>query len=205
MVNTGENGNHSPSPDAGEIEELNITPKDSGILRSIQEEGLTAFTFDGLRRLLGVHQETLSRVLDRLQDAGLVEKAAEGYTCFRRGTEVVARPLNSSLTRVPAVRAFLPYEVWLSLSPRRKSTTSNHSTWPASEQPARKETLTWPLRLRLRRTILLCRKPHNDQGHQVQEYPRKPQSLLRHRRPTLHQAPATPEPQDTRNRRPGRP
>src|SRR5256712_13985754 len=60
-------------------ENIDLTPRDSNILHAIQEEGLTVFAFDGLKRLLGVHQEMLSRVLDRLEDEGLLEKVSEGY------------------------------------------------------------------------------------------------------------------------------
>lgn len=111
MVNTGENGNSLLSSDPGEIEEHSITTRDSNILRSIQEEGLTVFTFDGLRRLLGLHQETLSRVLDRLQDEGLVEKVTDGYRLTSEAGELVPQRLSSGLTRVPIIQALLPEDV----------------------------------------------------------------------------------------------
>ena len=108
MVDTEKNRTPSPRPNFGRIEEPNITPRDSSILRSIQEEGLTVFTFDGLRRLLGLHQETLSRVLDRLQDDGFVEKVADGYRLTPEAGELVPRRLSSRLTHVPIIQALLP-------------------------------------------------------------------------------------------------
>lgn len=90
--------------------ESDITPRDSNILQAIQEEGLMVFTFDGLRRLLGVHQETLSRVLDRLEAAGLVEKAPDGYRLTSEA-QTFARPLSSDIARVPIVQALLPEDV----------------------------------------------------------------------------------------------
>ncbi len=77
-------------------EDIDLTPRDSSILHAIQEEGLTVFAFDGLKRLLGVHQEMLSRVLDRLEDEGLLEKVPEGYRLTNRGSHQVARPFQSS-------------------------------------------------------------------------------------------------------------
>ncbi len=101
----------SSSSELEGIGESDITPRDSNILRAIQEEGLTVFTFDGLRRLLGLHQETLSRVLYRLEEEGLVEKVAEGYRVTLGGNELIARPLGSGLTRVPLVQSLLPEDV----------------------------------------------------------------------------------------------
>ncbi len=110
MVNTGESGDSLPSPGLEEVEETSITPRDSSILQAIQEEGLTVFTFDGLKRLLGVHQEMLSRVLDRLEDEGLVKKVTEGYRVTLRGSELFPRPLNSA-PRIPIVQSLLPQDM----------------------------------------------------------------------------------------------
>ncbi len=77
MVTTEENLGAFPGLEqTGDVE---LTARDSSILHAIQDEGLTVFAFDGLKRLLGVHQEMLSRVLDRLEDEGLLEKVSEGY------------------------------------------------------------------------------------------------------------------------------
>src|SRR5436309_10666907 len=108
MVTTEENLGRFPelAPD-----EIDLTPRDSNILHAIQEEGLTVFAFDGLKRLLGVHQEMLSRVLDRLEDEGLLEKVSEGYRLTVRGSQQVARPLSSTQPRVPIVQSLLPHDV----------------------------------------------------------------------------------------------
>jgi len=114
MVNTSERDASSSSLGLGEMEEANITSRDSSILQAIQEEGLTVFTFDGLKRMLGVHQEKLSRVLDRLEDEGLLEKVPEGYSVTLRGSELVPRPLNSAQPRIPIVQSLLPQDIDLS-------------------------------------------------------------------------------------------
>ncbi len=111
MVNTGESGNPLPGPGPGEMEDSSITPRDSSILQAIQEEGLTVFTFDGLKRLLGVHQEMLSRVLDRLEEEGLVEKLPEGYRVTVRGSELFPRRLSSAPSRIPIVQSLLPQDI----------------------------------------------------------------------------------------------
>jgi len=95
----------------GQSDEVELTPRDSNILQAIQEEGLTVFAFDGLKRLLGVHQEMLSRVLDRLEDEGLLEKVSEGYRLTARGSQPIARPVNSIQPRIPIVQSLLPHDV----------------------------------------------------------------------------------------------
>jgi DNA-binding PadR family transcriptional regulator len=92
-------------------DEIELTARDSNILHAIQEEGLTVFAFDGLKRLLGVHQEMLSRVLDRLEDEGLLEKMSEGYRLTDRGNQQVARPLSSTQPRIPIVQSLLPHDI----------------------------------------------------------------------------------------------
>jgi hypothetical protein len=98
-------------PELGQSDVIELTQRDSDILQAIQEEGLTVFAFDGLKRLLGVHQEMLSRVLDRLEDEGLLEKVSEGYRLTLRGSQPIARPLGSTQPRIPIVQSLLPHDV----------------------------------------------------------------------------------------------
>jgi DNA-binding MarR family transcriptional regulator len=109
MVTTEEN--LGQFPELEQTEGIDLTPRDSNILHAIQEECLTVFAFDGLKRLLGVHQEMLSRVLDRLEDEGLLEKVSDGYRLTDKGTQLVARPLNSTQPRIPIVQSLLPHDI----------------------------------------------------------------------------------------------
>src|SRR6266571_2326936 len=111
MVNTSDGEASLPSLGLEEMEEANITSRDSSILQAIQEEGLTVFTFDGLKRMLGVHQEKLSRVLGRLEDEGLLERVTGGYSVTHRGSMFSPRPLNSVQPRIPIVQSLLPADV----------------------------------------------------------------------------------------------
>src|SRR5216684_4722761 len=109
MVTTEENLGRFP--EIGQSDEIDLTPRDSNILHAIQDEGLTVFAFDGLKRLLAVHQEMLSRVLDRLEDEGLLEKVSEVYRLTMRGSQPIARPLSSTQPRIPIVQSLLPHDV----------------------------------------------------------------------------------------------
>ncbi len=72
-----------------EFPDSTFNERDLNVLNLIGEEGLTSFTFDGLKRRLGVHPETLSRILCRLEDQGLVEKQPEGYRVTAKVREFV--------------------------------------------------------------------------------------------------------------------
>jgi hypothetical protein len=92
-------------------DDSNLTPRDTGVVRAILDEGLTVFTFDGVKRLLGLHQEKLSRIIDRLEEEGLLEKVAEGYRVTARGKQTIPRQLGSALPSIPIVQSLLPRDV----------------------------------------------------------------------------------------------
>ena len=68
--------------------------RDLEVLNLITQEALSTFTFDGLKRRLGLHSETLSRILNRLEQEELVEKDPEGYR------------VTGKISRFPASRCF---------------------------------------------------------------------------------------------------
>jgi len=49
------------------------------VLSALSEDSKAVYSFQGLRRKLGLHQEILSRTLDRLEEQNLVEKTSDGY------------------------------------------------------------------------------------------------------------------------------
>jgi len=86
--------------------------RDGAVLNFIEEEELTGFTFDGLRRKMGAHPETLSRILGRLQEDGIVEAATDGYRVTEKARGVIAmHPLGTVPSRVPLLSTLLPYDV----------------------------------------------------------------------------------------------
>jgi DNA-binding MarR family transcriptional regulator len=88
-----------------------VNPRDAEVVRTIEEEGLSIFTFDGLRRITGTHPETLSRSLERLEDDGFVIRSPEGYSVTDKAREAFTlRPAYRGTRKVPILHTFLPYE-----------------------------------------------------------------------------------------------
>ena len=111
MITTRDQANPLQISVIDDFEESDLSARDTGVLRAIQEEGLTVFSFDGLKRLLGVHQEMLSRVLGRLEEEGLLEKVADGYRLTAKTSEFLPRQLASTEPRVPIVQSLLPQDI----------------------------------------------------------------------------------------------
>jgi DNA-binding Lrp family transcriptional regulator len=92
------------------LQSLGIGPRDMEVLRFIGEEALLGFTFEGLKRRLGAHPETLSRILDRLEEQRILEKTGQGYQVTERGREVTSlRQLSASEPRLTLLRTLLPH------------------------------------------------------------------------------------------------
>jgi DNA-binding transcriptional ArsR family regulator len=95
--------------DVQDIPHSSCNARDSNVLEVIEEEGLAKFTFDGLKRRLGVHPETLSRTLDRLEEQGIIEKGLSGYKVTSKVRE--SRGLHSAGSRgscAPLLQTLLP-------------------------------------------------------------------------------------------------
>jgi len=98
--------------DAGPAEAVPaVSQRDAEVVRVIGEEGLSIFTFDGLRRITGAHPETLSRSLERLEQDGFVVRSPDGYNITEKAREsIAAMPAAYGARRVPILHTFLPYE-----------------------------------------------------------------------------------------------
>jgi len=85
-----------------------LSERDTDVLSLIEEENLTIFTFDGLKRRLGLHPETLSRILSRLEEEGMVEKTPEGYKVTPKITRLKLNPTRRETQNVSLLQTFLP-------------------------------------------------------------------------------------------------
>jgi hypothetical protein len=91
-----------------------VSTRDADILSIIEEENLTLFTFDGLKRRTGLHPETLSRILVRLEDEGIIKKGKEGYTVTPKLTRLKLNQTHSEEHTATLLQTFLPSDVMTS-------------------------------------------------------------------------------------------
>jgi hypothetical protein len=89
-----------------------IGDRDSDILAFLSQEDFTFFTFEGLKRRLGLHPETLSRILNRLEQEGIVKKTNEGYTVTREiAKHLKLHQTNTNESRVSLLQTYLPSDM----------------------------------------------------------------------------------------------
>ena len=69
------------------------------------------FTFDGLKRRTGLHPETLSRILVRLEQEGIVKKGPEGYRVTPKITELKLNQARKEEATTPLIQTFLPSDL----------------------------------------------------------------------------------------------
>lgn len=91
---------------------FSLSEREMEVLQVIDEDDLTSFTFGGMKRRLGVHPETLSRILYRLEDQGILEKDFEGYRVTSKAKEFLGlHPLNTIGPPVSLLQTLLPPDV----------------------------------------------------------------------------------------------
>jgi len=81
------------------------------VLALIENEDLTTFTFDGLKRRTGLHSETLSRILSHLEEEGIVKKAHDGYTVTTKIAELKLNQPRPHVPTAPLIQTFLPSDL----------------------------------------------------------------------------------------------
>lgn len=85
-----------------------LSERDADVLSLVDEEDLATFTFDGLKRRLGLHPETLSRILNRLEEEDIVKKTREGYEVMPKIAKLKLSPARREAQAVSLLQTFLP-------------------------------------------------------------------------------------------------
>jgi DNA-binding HxlR family transcriptional regulator len=77
--------------EAMEEHEVLVTKElDQDIIRMLEADGGT-LAFQGLRRRMNIHQEKLSRALQRLEEDGYVQRMSKGYALTQKGSSLAQR------------------------------------------------------------------------------------------------------------------
>jgi DNA-binding MarR family transcriptional regulator len=91
--------------------DYSLSERDADVLALIENEDLAIFTFDGLKRRTGLHSETLSRILCRLEQEGIVKKEAQGYRVTPKITELKLQQPRKEEHATPLIQTFLPSDL----------------------------------------------------------------------------------------------
>ena len=94
-----------------EFEEFDLDDRELEVLKLLSSEQNAYFSFQGLRRRLGLHQETLTRTLKRLEDAHAIEHSPDGYKLRNSGNSMSFTVRTNQPSSKPVVEAYLPTQV----------------------------------------------------------------------------------------------
>jgi hypothetical protein len=88
----------------------NLGEVDSMVMQLLASSSDTSFSFQGMKRSLKVHQEKLSRSLNRLVNTGLIGKNEDGYSITKKGMKAAG---SSPALSQPLVvgSSYLPNDV----------------------------------------------------------------------------------------------
>lgn len=92
------------------ILDADVRQNDHKVLDLLGEDK-SNYSFKGLIRKLGIHQETLSRALHRLGDLGLVEKSDAGYRLSEKGKMFTRTDTKPRIAYVPLFQTYIPPNV----------------------------------------------------------------------------------------------
>jgi DNA-binding HxlR family transcriptional regulator len=99
----GSNGNNNRNEDSLPIIEDLLHNNDSKILSLLSQETGSNYSFKGLIRKLNLHQQSLTRALNRLEDLRLIDKSHIGYRLTKNGESLMvllaSKNINNNLER----------------------------------------------------------------------------------------------------------
>ena len=93
------------------FEETEFDDRELEVLRFLSNEQNAHYSFQGLRRRLGLHQETLARTLKRLEDAHAIERSPDGYSLKSSVPSYSFNVQTNQPVPKPIIDAYLPSEI----------------------------------------------------------------------------------------------
>ncbi len=84
---------------------------DTKVLELLNEAG-SSYSFKGIMRRLGIHQQSLTRALRRLEEMGLVEKSKVGYHLSKTGANAVTAKVDAKGRQyVQLLQTYIPVDI----------------------------------------------------------------------------------------------
>ena len=101
-----------------------LNERELDVIGVIETEDLMQFTFEGIKRRLKIHPETLSRTLNRLTQDEIVKKINNGYSLTTKGKKLLKPNQTSNRKEVPVLQSCLPPDCQI-----KKITDSLEGKW----------------------------------------------------------------------------
>lgn len=125
-----------------ELNDLDLRTGDWQVLDAFHDQSNLAF--QGLKRKLGMHQETLSRALHRLEDDQLVERTEDGYRLTQRGSKIINVPIRGETKGNKILETQLPTDIPASeVISRLKYSWFSSLRWLGHSENGEETILTW--------------------------------------------------------------
>jgi DNA-binding transcriptional ArsR family regulator len=94
-----------------DIEEFDLDDRELEVLKLLSSDQNAYYSFQGLRRRLGLHQETLTRTLKRLEEAHAIEHSPDGYKVRSSGNTFSFTVRTGQPNPKPVIEAYLPSQI----------------------------------------------------------------------------------------------
>lgn len=125
------------------IEANDLSNGDLQILDAFQDSEAN-LAFQGLKRKLGIHQESLSRALRRLEDDELLVHTQSGYRLTRRGSELARKLGKDEPHPHKVLETYLPSNISASeVASRMKNTWFSNLRWLGYAETKEGTVLSW--------------------------------------------------------------
>jgi DNA-binding transcriptional ArsR family regulator len=94
-----------------DVEEFDLDDRELEVLKLLSSDQNAYYSFQGLRRRLGLHQETLTRTLKRLEEANAIEHSPDGYKVRGSGNTFSFTVRTGQSNPKPVIEAYLPSQI----------------------------------------------------------------------------------------------
>jgi hypothetical protein len=94
-----------------DVEEFDLDDRELEVLKLLSSDHNAYYSFQGLRRRLGLHQETLTRTLKRLEEAHAIEHSPDGYKVRGSGNTFSFTVRTGVPNTRPVIEAYLPSQI----------------------------------------------------------------------------------------------